>query len=222
MTTAGRLYRYLPGCLGLLFCAGAAAAGPCPAEPGAGYRIEAAVEIPPPRLRHDLGRAELGELAFHGPSERVLGLTASSVEILVSTEAYSRTLGGGACVWLERIVATLRYDALDIFVAREYPPTSCPYQAILAHERRHAEITRRHLQAFVQPVRSALSALAIPRPESPLRAASAAAGEARIRDLLAGLLAPLRKELAASMNQAQARVDSREEYRRVRSQCRNW
>ncbi len=206
----------------MLFCAGAAAADPCPAEPGAGYRIEATVEMPPPRLRHDLSRAELGELAFHGPSDRVLGLTASSVEILVSTEAFSRTDGDGACVWLERIVATLRYDALDIFVAKEYPPTSCPYQAILAHERRHAKIARRHLQSFVQPVRSAFTALTIPRPESPLRAASAAAGEARIKDLLAGLLAPLRKRLAASMDRAQARVDTREEYRRVQSQCRNW
>ncbi|MEE8536351.1 MAG: hypothetical protein V3S45_09885, partial [Kiloniellales bacterium] len=75
---------------------------------------------------------------------------------------------------------------------------------------------------FVQPVRSAFSALTIPRPESPLLAASVAAGQAHIKDLLAGLLAPLREELAASMEQAQARVDTQEEYRRVQSQCRDW
>ncbi len=63
VTTPVWLSRFLPGCLGLLFCAGAAAAVPCPAEPGARYRIEAAVEVPPPRLRHDLGRAGAEEHA---------------------------------------------------------------------------------------------------------------------------------------------------------------
>jgi hypothetical protein len=212
----------LLGWLGLLLWPVAVVAAPCPAEPGTGYKTEVVVEVPPAGLRHDLGRDELGEIAFHGTGDRVLGLTTSSIEILFNTEVRSRTDDDGTCFWVPWVKVTLRYSALDIYIANEYAATSCPYQAILAHERRHTEIARKHLQGYVQPIRSALASLAIPRPSGPIRVASAEDGEARMKDILARLLAPIRDELTAGMRRAQARVDTRQAYRRVNKQCRDW
>jgi len=38
------------------------------------YRVDVQVELPPVNVHHDRSRAELGQLAIHGPTDRVLGV----------------------------------------------------------------------------------------------------------------------------------------------------
>ena len=113
-------------------------------------------------------------------------------------------------------------SSLDVYIASEYSPTSCPYKAVLAHEKKHAEIARRHLDFYVQPIRSVLSSLAIPRPDRPLDVETADAGEAKLKDTLQRLMAPIFEDMRTRVDEAQARVDTPQEYRRVRRQCKNW
>ena len=177
---------------------------------------------PPPSVRRDLSRAQLGERMFHRSSDNVLGMTAWSVETVISTRNGALEADGGVCFWLEHIRVVLRHTSLDVFVASNYGPTSCPYKAILAHEKLHTEVARRHLRGYVEPVRSALSALIVPRPASPLFADSRNEAAAKTDDTLRRLMAPIHTNMRESMARAQAKVDTPGEYRRVRKQCRKW
>lgn len=200
----------------------AAVAGPCEPQAGPEYRVDVTIEVPPVGIHRDLSRAELGEMAYHGPTDRILGLTASRLEPRASAHFRSQPLGDGYCIWVEAVHVVLRYSALDIYIASEYEPTSCPYQAILAHEKRHEKVARHDLKGYVQVIRSALSSLSIPKARSPLYVESEEAGKAKTRRILKTLLAPIHEKMSATMDQAQARVDSVEEYRKVRTQCRHW
>ena len=44
------------------------------------HDIELKVDIPEPRLHHNLGIAELGRKALHGPGRRVLGLADTGLQ----------------------------------------------------------------------------------------------------------------------------------------------
>jgi hypothetical protein len=201
---------------------GPAGAEQCQPQPNPGYKVEVAVEIPPVGVLRHLSRSELGEMAHHGPSEQVLGVTATRLEAETTTYFGGHTADGGVCLWVERIHLALRYSALDIYVASEYAPTSCPYKAVLKHERRHEDVARHHLKGYIEQIRSALSSLAIPKARKPVFATSLETGQAKVRSTLERLLEPVAKKIRRTMGEAQAKVDSRGEYQRVRKQCNNW
>lgn len=187
------------------------------------YRVDVRIDIPPVTIRRDQSRADLGTMALHGPSYSVLGLTSSSLE--AGTSTYYKHLPqdeGGSCFWVDRVEVLLRYESLDIYIASEYGPTSCPYQAILTHEEKHATVARTHLSGYVERVRSALSALSIPKPRAPLLVESVDRAQEKTQATIEALLKPVMRKLRETMREAQDEIDSREEYRRVQQQCARW
>lgn len=202
--------------------AGQASGAVCPPATGS-YRVDVVIEMPPVEIHHDHSRAQLGLLAFHGPTDRILGVTASSLRAGTATRYAHRPLEGeGVCFWVDQIEVLLRYEALDIYIASEYSRASCQYQAILTHEKRHAEVAQTYLDDYVQVIRSQLASLSIPKPRGPRLVESVAAAEARTQATIAKLLEPVIARLRKDMEEAQSKIDTRAEYRRVEKQCPKW
>lgn len=202
--------------------AGPAAGAVCPPAIGT-YRVDVVIEMPPVEIHHDYSRAQLGLLAFHGPTGRILGVTASSLRAGTSTRYAHRPLEGeGVCVWVDHIEVLLRYEALDIYIASEYTRGSCQYEAILTHEKRHAEVAQTYLDDYVQVIRSALASLSIPKPRDPRLVESVAAAEEKTQATITKLLEPIIARLRKDMEEAQSKIDTRAEYRRVEKQCPKW
>ncbi len=202
--------------------AAAAAGAVCP--PGTGsYRVDVRTELPPVAIHHDHSRAQLGLLAFHGPTNRVLGMTASDLRAATATRYGHRPLEGeGNCFWVDGIEVTLRYEALDIYIASDYAPGSCQYQAILSHERQHATAAQALLDDYVEDIRSVLASLAIPKARAPRLVASVSEAQQHTQATIEDLLQPVLARLRKTMLDAQSRIDSRAEYRRVEKQCAKW
>ena len=202
--------------------AGPVAAAVCPPATGS-YRVEVVIEMPPVEIHHDYSRAQLGLLAFHGPSDRILGVTASNLRAGTSTQYGHRPLEGeGVCFWVDHIEVLLRYEALDIYIASEYKRASCQYQAILSHEKKHAEVARTYLDDYVQVIRSQLASLSIPKPRDPRLVDSVTEAEEKTQATIHKLLEPVIARLRKDMEEAQNKIDTRAEYRRVEKQCPKW
>ncbi len=202
--------------------AGPALGAVCPSESGS-YRVDVLIEMPPVVTHHDRSRAQLGLLAFHGPTVRVLGVTASKLRAGTSTHYGNRPLEGeGTCFWVDHIEVMLRYEALDIYIASEYTRGSCQYQAILSHEKKHATVAQGYLDDYVQVIRSALASLAIPKPRDPRLVESVTEAQEKMQATIEKLLRPVITKLRKTMEEAQNRIDSRAEYRRVETQCPKW
>jgi hypothetical protein len=179
--------------------------------------------MPPVTVRHDLSRAQLGLLAFHGPTDRVLGVTASNLRATSATHYNHRPLEGeGTCFWVDHIDIELHYEALDIYIASNYDPGSCQYQAILIHENKHAAVARAYLDDYVEVIRSVLTSLAIPKARSPRLVGSVTAAQEQTQATVQSLLEPVIARLRKTMEAAQSRIDSAAEYRRVEKQCARW
>lgn len=211
----------------LLALAGLGSAGPaagavCPPATGS-YRVDVVIDMPPVEIHHDHSRAQLGLLAFHGPTDRILGVTASNLRAGTSTHYAHRPLEGeGVCFWVDRIEVVLRYEVLDIYIASDYSRGSCQYQAILTHENRHAEVAQAYLDDYVQVIRSQLAALSIPKPRDPRLVQSLVDAQEKTQATIADLLEPVIARLRQDLEAAQAKIDTPAEYRRVEKQCPNW
>ncbi|MSO71498.1 MAG: hypothetical protein EXQ88_05750 [Alphaproteobacteria bacterium] len=202
---------------------GRAQPGPsCTPVSGRGYDVAVRIDVPAPKLDRSQTRAMLGGFAPHGAGQSVLGLMRGKLAV-ESLATYGHiTTAAGTCIWVERVEVKLRYQSLDLFVAKEYAPTSCAYRAILAHEQQHAEIARTYVNRYAPRIRMALASLLIPKAEKPVPAATREAAEARVDGILERLVAPVVAELEQEMGKAQADIDSQRSYQAVQRQCPDW
>ena len=123
---------------------------------------------------------------------------------------------------MRRTELTIRQPSPDIYVAREYRRSSCAYQAVLAHERRHMTISREQINRYLPRLRWVLTSLRIPTAERPIYVTSAEAAKTEVRALMRALTEPLFQEMSAALREEQAKLDSPASYRRLRKKCKRW
>jgi hypothetical protein len=190
--------------------------------PNAPYDINVKIEFPEPRIDHTHSIAELGKISGLGHNVRALGLMKP--ELVIETRPRARLLpvGDMFCFWITRFDVSLRYRSVDVFVAKEYPVGSCPYNAILAHEREHVGVSRRNLKKFAPRVRRTLTSLRIPTGKAPAMVVSAKQARKEVKAIANELLQPIYKDMMKTLVGAQKVVDTPQAYARVRRKCKNW
>ncbi|MHA1153095.1 MAG: hypothetical protein ACTSQ7_10610 [Alphaproteobacteria bacterium] len=205
-----------------VLAASAQATADCPGDPGIDHDIGLKIDIPEPRLHHDLSIAQLDRMAPHGPRQQVLGLAEAGLEFGWSVRFEWQQRGAGYCFWVRRTELAIRQPSPDIYVAREYRRGSCAYRAILTHERQHMSISRDQINRYLPRLRWVLTSLRIPTGERPVFVTSAEAAKAEARALMKELAEPLFQEMAQALRAEQAKLDSPASYRRLRKQCKRW
>jgi hypothetical protein len=190
--------------------------------PDVSFEVGAEVEFDPAPLNRELGSEQLGERFSHGPHERVLGLTETGLEFRTQIQYLSIPLDEGYCFFIKGIDVTLLHGATEVFVASEYGPDSCAYGVILEHEQEHVRVARDTLHRFLPQVRSALTSPRIPTALSPLVVDSPRDAQAELGMVSDQLLKPVFERMHAEIRRSQARLDTPDEYRRLREQCNLW
>ena len=107
----------------------------------------------------------LNAMSIHTyPGEQMLGMTEqqTSIEIDVDGPVLQDPQSGTECL-APCIQVTLRYLPIKVYVAREFAEASCPYEEVLAHELRHAQVSRENLPKVEAQLRIALAQRFPPR-----------------------------------------------------------
>ncbi|MCH7796351.1 MAG: hypothetical protein IH900_14610 [Proteobacteria bacterium] len=199
-----------------------AAAAQCQGSPEISYDIDLDIDIPKARLHHDRGIAELGRMAFHGPRGRILGVANTGLDFGWRVEFAWRPEGEAFCFWVRRTELTIHHPAPDIYVAREYRRGTCPYRAVLAHERQHIRTSRELINRYIPRLRWVLTSLRIPTGQRPVLVGSPEQAKSEVRALMKDLAEPLFREMAKALRAAQAKIDSPASYKRLFKQCKKW
>lgn len=171
-----------------------------------GYRIDNS------RSYHDLTRMK-GHLR---PGAYVLGLTHTEarVSIRVGGQLLTDPGSGYECI-APRIDVTLYYLPIVVYVGREFPPGSCAYEEVLAHEMRHLHTYLDYLPAAESRVRAALAQ----RFENkPLYARMGQAQSLLQREIDSGWMPYIKGEMG-KVEALQAAIDSPQEYARLGKVC---
>lgn len=187
--------------------------------------VQVISDLPSPSYRHELNRARIGALsgAGHRSSDRRhAGLTQTKTAFTVKpTLEFQRLPGGRVCASLKQLVLSWRMTQLQVDVAAEYRPGSCPYSEILRHENQHVAIAQRGFQAADRSLRQQLGDMA--RRTQPFVITGTpqqAAHEVAQRFMAAA--EPVLERYRHDTGRENAAIDTPESYRAVGARCRDW
>ncbi|WP_153111272.1 hypothetical protein [Propionivibrio limicola] len=91
-------------------------------------------------------------------NQRVLGLTRAKSQIRFDVRAHIRRDRDGRweCV-SPQITVSYGFSPMTVYVANEFPPGSCAYREIHAHELQHVEVYLKHLDKITPTLKETLN-----------------------------------------------------------------
>ncbi|MES2933343.1 MAG: hypothetical protein V4805_07635 [Pseudomonadota bacterium] len=158
----------------------------------------------------------LTRMGSAGTGGFVLGLTKmnSRVEMELSGQVLQDRASAYECI-APQIKVSLIYTPMKVYVGKEFPVGSCPYQEILQHELRHVQIYQAHLPKVEATVREALSKAF---QAQPLYAPAGQAQRLLQQKMDDGWLAYIQGEMN-KVEAQQAQIDTPAEYARLSKTC---
>jgi hypothetical protein len=209
------IHRIAGGLLIAALTLSAVPAGAAPACPPSRPEVTVTLAIAEPSVDNTQPQPALQKLAGKGHLYgRTQGLYRADLEVGWRANVHH----DAACRWIEAVTVTINIPARVIYIAHERPPGSCPYESVLAHERKHQAAD----EAVLAEHRPRIKRAAEEAATLPPIAASDGPGKAVDAQLTGPIAAALKQgfaELAKARAERQAEIDTPAEYRRVHAQC---
>ncbi len=183
------------------------------------------IQVVEPKIayHHDLdlfGLQKVGRTSERPPAGMIrLGLTDISDSFRAQFETFSLPRSNGICVWLGRVEALLGNQIMNVYVADEYPPDSCEYKVILAHENTHVRFNVETLRDWAPTIQAALVESA--RRKFPAIFPSQPGSDDLNRYLLDNM-ANVFDLMNQDMAKRNATIDTPENYARENAKCDHW
>ena len=124
------------------------------------------------------------------------------------------------CVYLAEISLVVKYPDTKVYIAREYRPGSCEYQAIYQHEAEHVRILNAHQARFLPSFRAYVRHLS--REIRPRSSKNARKAQKKIMRKLKRSVKKEIQRLERSLKSAHSAIDTAKNYAKVQKLCRNW
>lgn len=168
-------------------------------------------------------RDEFIKLSPTKVSPNTMGLTVTRLGAKGSAEGYLKNNGMTACVGLEKVVVTIGYDTLIVYIDKKYKPGSCEYEVIKDHEDYHVSVSQQAMAFFKKDIekaiKSAVDALSVHEVRHQAEANQVV--EDQLNQVISGLN-PLMKHINQKIAEKNYIIDTPESYRETSRKCRNW
>jgi len=198
--------------------AGAAAPRDCP---GSKPEVTLSIRLPEPTIDNSLSQPRLQALsgkAYH--DGHTLGLYRMELQYGIEAIVLAQQSPAGLCQWIERVTVRMILSPRQIYVVRDRKPGTCPYEAVLGHERKHKaiddEVFRQEAPRLQHTLESAIAGM--PR-EQPLPPNEAAEEKKRLVASLKNVFQAAVDAVMAERNARQKHLDNPGEYKRVGEAC---
>ncbi|ANK80288.1 MAG: hypothetical protein TEF_05385 [Rhizobiales bacterium NRL2] len=184
-------------------------------------QIGIALAFPAPGISHELASDEIPQaMRAHGRGARAgavrqVGATAFTLntEVRMSVAAAEQRRD---CFRLKRLDIRLDVLQLDVFIASELVPGTCPYRVTMAHEQRHVEIYRSGVRRLKEELETALGGSTLLRA---IPAASIEQAMERFRVAVDTVVSDARRKNSEEMARDNARLDTPSSYREEHARC---
>lgn len=183
--------------------------------------VRLSLDIAAPALDNTLPQPALQRLAgarHHGG--RTQGLYRGDIRTRWQTRITERRSAGLVCRSIDEVVIDITVAPRTIYVARERRPGTCPYESVLAHERKHQAADDAVIAEFAPRLkrRVARAVAALPT-RAPVPPGQSAAVERRLTAAVERAVNDELRALEAARHARQAAIDTPGEYRRVGAAC---
>jgi hypothetical protein len=160
------------------------------------------------------------------PGARIRGLTLASFSMkgVYSFRNQWRWFKGGYLAWVEDLKVEFVFQDLKVFLANEYPESSCEHYHIREHENEHVRIYR-EVYAKYQPLleQAVTSARGrIPLKTAPVTVASREEGERVVKESIDAVVDPVFERFDQELEDENAKIDTAASYDELRRRCSGW
>jgi hypothetical protein len=197
-------------------------------DSGAGAQIRYLFNIPTVVYDHSHSTAQietLSEKEGEHENTHIDGLTQSEFGLQTLYEFnYSKKMFQDTYfLWVENLRVDFSYTTMTVYVSTQYPEGSCEYQAILNHENQHVQTHRQIYERYQKILQNVMSSsVDIPLANHPITVRSLEEGKTKISELISGVTNPVFDQFQQEVSQAQAQLDTTDNYRELRNRCSNW
>ena len=169
-----------------------------------------------------LGASAYTPKGAEGPSWHKNGLTQREVEIESQVQADSETFFTGLkCIYVRKIVVTVTVTP-TVWVANEFPPGTCMYDAIKDHEMKHVHAAQNVLSTHTGRLRAAMEDVG--RYRTVFGPDQSAAVDQLYKTFQKQLSDTIQNELTVYQydeSKAQQAIDTLQEYQRISNLCKD-
>lgn len=182
--------------------------------------------FPQPVYHHDLNTQQIEALAQGGGENyHVYGLTQANYQLNTHYQVNSskKWFKGQYTMWVDNLRVEFAYTTVNVYVTSNYKEDSCEYRQTLAHENRHVSINRQVYEKYQKVFQDALAASkGLPLYESPITVGSWDEGKEKIGQMISVVTDPVFDRFKEELGEAQAVIDTPQEYDLLRQSCQNW
>lgn len=125
-----------------------------------------------------------------------------------------------ACLYVSQINIDITLDP-TIYIAREYPPGSCHYNAVLEHEQKHSKVDRYIVNKYSNIIIKALhnTFKTIGYAQGPVDTAQLVPVQKRMEAYIKAVIDQFSQNMNKERKMLQQQIDSLAEYQRVDAMC---
>ncbi len=185
------------------------------------------LEVNPGRINYITSRDRAGLRRLHagygasGGGWTPIGLTLAELGMGLAVSVRAERLADGRyCSEIAAVEATIGYDAIDVYIASEYPRGSCQYNAILDHERLHVLVFQNTLDRYYPQIERELRKAA--SKAKPILDRDPNRATRKFQSILESAARPLFRKINKAMDRENAALDTEEAYEREQSNCVSW
>jgi hypothetical protein len=148
------------------------------------------------------------------------GIAQGKTELQTSMDfTTQKTLFGSYCLWPDAIEVTLTYEA-QVYIARNYAPTSCRFALTREHEMRHVQTDEDVLRQFLPELKKdAEDRAAKMEAKGPFDAGQVETMKNLVMDTYRDGLTRELDKLDAERTRRQQQIDTPQEYTRLSAAC---
>jgi hypothetical protein len=144
------------------------------------------------------------------------GKTDLQTSVLFTTQ---KTLTGDYCLWPDSVDITLAYQA-QVYIAKNYAPSSCRYAVTLQHEMRHVQTDEDVLKQFLPDLKKAAEDRAGKlETKGPFNESQRDQMQTLVTETLKDGITRDLQRVEAEQAKRQALIDTPEEYTRLSRAC---
>lgn len=187
------------------------------------HRFRVMVSAATPEVRHGLSLKEIAKLPGAARGLKTQGMTV--IKHSMATHTRFSTTKGAASVyaWFDDVILEVSVSSTIIYIPKEYPPDSCEYEAVLAHERLHGRAARAQAALLAEKLETTLSVCeGLPTRFDPVIATNFDAAAETLKIAVAKVVDPVYERYEKDEAAVQASLDRPDPYDAVYKKCSGW
>ncbi len=150
-----------------------------------------------------------------------IGLTLADFSLGIGVTVRSQEISSGRfCAELSAVEASIGFDSIDVYIARDYAPGSCQYDSVLHHEHQHVAVFQDTLNIFAPRIETSLRRAAT-RAE-PVYSRDRERAVSRLQRELERAVKPLFGDIERMLDRRNSALDTEENYRNEQKNCAKW